>query len=52
MILLATIISGFALLLTQQAAHAIRAVKFNDLDHAGKVFPHPNEFYRPFQKRL
>jgi hypothetical protein len=50
--ILATLAIGFACLLAQQAAHAIRQVKFNDLDHAGKIFPHPNEKTRPFQKRL
>jgi hypothetical protein len=49
--ILATIAIGFACLLAQQAAHAFRQVKFNELDHAGKIFPHPNEFSRPFQKR-
>jgi len=50
--ILATLAIGFTCLLTQQAAHAFRQVKFNDLDHAGKIFPHPNEKTRPFQKRL
>jgi hypothetical protein len=53
MILLATILAGFALLLAQQAAHALRALASEPTgcEHATDIFPHPNEKARAFQKR-
>ena len=53
MIALQFALAGFALLLTQQAAMAVRKItaEFTELGHATKIFPHPNETTKPYQKR-
>ena len=53
MIALLFTLAGFGLLLIQQAAMAVRkiAAEFTELDHAAKIFPHPNETQKPYQKR-
>jgi hypothetical protein len=53
MILLATVAAGLALLSIQIAHRELKifAEKFDGLDNAAQVFPHPNETPRPFQSR-
>jgi len=51
--ILATVAIGLAVIAIQQARHEWRtmAATFTELDRAEKIFPHPNEKARPFQRR-
>ena len=53
MILLATVALGLALLSIQIAHRELKifAEKFDELNHATQIFPHPNETKQPYQKR-
>jgi hypothetical protein len=52
MILIASILIGMGYLLALQAREEYkRATDWHDLDHATKIFPHPNEKARPWQRR-
>lgn len=53
MIFLATTLTGIAYLLALQAREEYRRnTRWTvQLDHATKIFPHPNEKSRPWQKR-
>lgn len=53
MIILASILIGMGYLLTIQAREEIRRSTrwLSDLDHAAKIFPHPNEKARRWMKQ-
>ena len=53
MIYLATVLIGLALFSLQIAAEWYRGQFRQDdaLDHASKIFPHPNEQPKPYQRK-
>jgi len=53
MILLSTVALGLAMLSIQIAHRELKifSEKFDGLNHAAQIFPHPNETKRTFQRR-